>query len=415
MCKAEIITIGDEILIGQILDSNSAWIAKELNLIGIQVKQISSVSDDKQHIYDALKEAETRADIVLITGGLGPTKDDITKDALCSYFDTKLIVDASVLKRVEDIFKVYKRSLLDSNKKQAEVPDSCRVLDNKLGTAPGMLFSKGNKTIVSMPGVPYEMKGIMVDFVLPLLADKTTEHIVHKTILTQGVGESILAEKLKEWEFLLEGKNIKLAYLPSPGSVRLRLTKKGSNKDLLNNEIEIEIEKLYSLIPKYIFGKEQEKMEQVIGELLRKDKLTISTAESCTGGAIAHKLTGIPGSSDYFQGSVVAYSNDVKINILGVSEKVINQYGAVSEEVAMKMATSIRRITRSDYGISCTGIAGPGGGSDDKPIGTVWIGFSFENESYAKCFHFGNNRTRNIEITVLTALNLLRLELLKLN
>ena len=243
MCKAEIITIGDEILIGQILDSNSAWIAKELNLIGIQVKQISSVSDDKQHIYDALKEAETRADIVLITGGLGPTKDDITKDALCSYFDTKLIVDASVLKRVEDIFKVYKRPLLDSNKKQAEVPDSCRVLDNKLGTAPGMLFSKGNKTIVSMPGVPYEMKGIMVDFVLPLLADKTTEHIVHKTILTQGVGESILAEKLKEWEFLLEGKNIKLAYLPSPGSVRLRLTKKGSNKDLINNEIETEIEK----------------------------------------------------------------------------------------------------------------------------------------------------------------------------
>ena len=415
MCKAEIITIGDEILIGQILDSNSAWIAKELNLIGIQVKQISSVSDDKQHIYDALKEAEARADIVLITGGLGPTKDDITKDALCSYFDTKLIVDASVLKRVEDIFKVYKRPLLDSNKKQAEVPDSCRVLDNKLGTAPGMLFSKGNKTIVSMPGVPYEMKGIMVDFVLPLLADKTTEHIVHKTILTQGVGESILAEKLKEWEFLLEGKNIKLAYLPSPGSVRLRLTKKGSNKDLINNEIETEIEKLYCLIPKYIFGKEQEKMEQVIGELLRKDKLTISTAESCTGGAIAHKLTGIPGSSDYFQGSVVAYSNDVKINILGVSEKVINQYGAVSEEVAMQMATSIRRITRSDYGISCTGIAGPGGGSDDKPIGTVWIGFSFENESYAKCFHFGNNRTRNIEITVLTALNLLRLELLKLN
>ena len=415
MCKAEIITIGDEILIGQILDSNSAWIAKELNLIGIQVKQISSVSDDKQHIYEALKEAEARADIVLITGGLGPTKDDITKDALCSYFDTKLIVDASVLKRIEDIFKVYKRPLLDSNIKQAEVPDSCRVLDNKLGTAPGMLFSKGNKTIVAMPGVPYEMKGIMVDFVLPLLADKATDHIVHKTILTQGVGESILAEKLKEWEVLLEGKNIKLAYLPSPGSVRLRLTKKGSNKDLLNNEIEIEIEKLYSLIPKYIFGQEQEKMEQVIGELLRKDKLTISTAESCTGGAIAHKLTGIPGSSDYFQGSVVAYNNDVKINILGVSEKVINQYGAVSEEVAIEMATSIRRIARSDYGISCTGIAGPGGGSNDKPIGTVWIGFSFENTSYAKCFHFGNNRTRNIEITVLTALNLLRMELLKLN
>lgn len=415
MCKAEIITIGDEILIGQILDSNSAWIAKELNLIGIQVKQISSVSDDKQHICNALKEAEARADIVLITGGLGPTKDDITKDALCSYFDTKLIVDASVLKRVEDIFKVYKRPLLDSNKKQAEVPDSCRVLDNKLGTAPGMLFSKGNKIIVAMPGVPYEMKGIMVDFVLPLLADKATDHIVHKTILTQGVGESILAEKLKEWEALLEGKNIKLAYLPSPGSVRLRLTKKGSNKDLINNEIEIEIEKLYSLIPKYIFGQEQEKMEQVIGELLRKDKLTISTAESCTGGAIANKLTGIPGSSEYFQGSVVAYNNDVKINILGVSEKVINQYGAVSEEVAIEMAISIRRIARSDYGISCTGIAGPGGGSDDKPIGTVWIGFSFENESYAKCFHFGNNRTRNIEITVLTALNLLRLELLKLN
>ena len=415
MCKAEIITIGDEILIGQILDSNSAWIAKELNLIGIQVKQISSVSDDKQHICNALKEAEARADIVLITGGLGPTKDDITKDALCSYFDTKLIVDASVLKRVEDIFKVYKRPLLDSNKKQAEVPDSCRVLDNKLGTAPGMLFSKGNKIIVAMPGVPYEMKGIMVDFVLPLLADKATDHIVHKTILTQGVGESILAEKLKEWEALLEGKNIKLAYLPSPGSVRLRLTKKGSNKDLINNEIEIEIEKLYSLIPKYIFGQEQEKMEQVIGDLLRKDKLTISTAESCTGGAIANKLTGIPGSSEYFQGSVVAYNNDVKINILGVSEKVINQYGAVSEEVAIEMAISIRRIARSDYGISCTGIAGPGGGSDDKPIGTVWIGFSFENESYAKCFHFGNNRTRNIEITVLTALNLLRLELLKLN
>lgn len=414
MCVAEIITIGDEILIGQILDSNSAWIAKQLNLVGISVKQISSVSDDKSHIITALSEAEKRADLILVTGGLGPTKDDITKDSFCEYFGSELVLNSVVLKRVEGIFKHHNRPILDSNRKQAEVPNVCEVLDNKLGTAPGMLFRKKNKVFVSMPGVPYEMKGLMNEYVLPLVLEEyVNQAIIHRTILTQGVGESILAEKLKEWENSLVKKHVKLAYLPSPGMVRLRLSMTGNNKAELASILAVEIATLYEQIPKYIYGEENQKLEAVIGEILVAKNKSISTAESCTGGLIGQRISSVPGSSRYYVGSIVAYNNSVKNNLLHVLNDVIEKNGAVSEEVAILMAENIRKSMGSDYGISTTGIAGPDGGSEDKPVGTVWIGFSSNEKTFAKSFYFGSNRMRNVEISTLTALNILRVELIE--
>jgi len=407
--KAELITIGDEILIGQIVDSNSAWMAQQLNDAGIHVTQITSISDNKQHILDALELAGTRADIILITGGLGPTKDDITKSTLCTFFNTKLVLNDEVLKHVKALFDSFGAELLEVNKRQAEVPANCEVIMNQKGTAPGMWFSHEGKIYVSMPGVPYEMKAIISGYVIPKLQELfKMPHIVHKTVLTQGVGESFLAEKIADWENSLGSDGIKLAYLPSAGSVRLRLSTSGEDEQLLHEKVERKASELNDLIKPHIYGEETESLEGVVGRVLAEHNKTLATAESCTGGYIAHLLTSIAGSSRYFVGSVIAYSNEIKENHLGVDPALIEHAGAVSEEVVKAMAVGIRQRYGTDYAISCSGIAGPDGGTEEKPVGTVWICVASEDKILAKLYQFGPNRKRVIRITALTALNMLR-------
>ncbi len=404
----EIITIGDEILIGQIVDTNSAWMAQQLNAEGIAVKQITSVSDTKEAIINALNEAKQRVDIILITGGLGPTKDDITKSALSEYFNSPLRFDDQTYKNVKELFKSRGiQNVREINKSQAEVPEKCTVLNNPLGTAPGMWFDSENKIFVSMPGVPYEMKAMMTNEVLPQLKARfKMPSIVHKTILTQGIGESFLSEMISEWEDHLPS-NIKLAYLPSPGSVRLRLSGIGEDRHLLDKLIADELEKVKVLIGDYIYGYDNDTLESLAGELLKKQGKTVSTAESCTGGYIAHLITGIAGSSAYYLGSMIAYSNESKEKLLTVSHETIVQYGAVSEQVVIEMAKGVQGKLQSDYAIACTGIAGPGGGTPDKPVGTVWIAIATPQKISTQHFLFGNNRERNIHKTALAALNML--------
>ena len=411
---AEIITIGDEILIGQIVDTNSAWIAKKLNEIGIEVKQISSVSDSREHIINALREAESRADIVLITGGLGPTKDDITKKTLCEYFNASLRFDDDVYKNIKALFSGFGLKVTELNRMQAEVPDNCTVIHNANGTAPGMWFSpKGRAVFISMPGVPYEMMSMMENEVLPKLTKRfKTPAIVHRTVLTQGIGESFLSEKISDWENRLGEENIKLAYLPSPGIVRLRLSAKGEDKKNLTEKVTKKTEELHAIIPGYIFGYDDDELESIIGKLLIERGQTLSTAESCTGGYIAHRITSVSGSSAYYKGSVVSYSNRIKISSLGVSEKTLSKYGAVSEQVAREMAEGVQKKLETDFAIACTGIAGPEGGTAEKPVGTVWIAIATPDKVKTKKFLFGDNRARNIHITAITALNMLRKEII---
>lgn len=414
--QAEIITIGDEILIGQIVDTNSAWIARQLNGIGISVKQISSVSDSREHILKALEEAESRADLILITGGLGPTKDDITKHTLCEYFNTSLRYDDEVYKHVEVLFKRYGLKVTELNRKQAEVPENCTLIHNAYGTAPGMWFDVRGKVFISMPGVPYEMKAMMENEILQKIKTHfKTPTILHRTVLTQGIGESFLADKINDWENSLQKVNIKLAYLPSPGIVRLRLSTSGNDEKSLLKIVDKKIEELHSIIPKYIFGYEEDKLEEIIGKLLIENKKTLSTAESCTGGYIAHRITSVPGSSAYYKGSVVSYSNEVKVSLLGVSEETILEYGAVSEQVVREMAEGVQKKFKTDFAIACTGIAGPEGGTAEKPVGTVWIAIATPGSRNIKTkkFLFGDNRTRNIQITSITALNMLRKEVIR--
>jgi nicotinamide-nucleotide amidase len=409
---AEIITIGDELLIGQVIDTNSAWIGENMNLIGIKVHQITSISDDREHILKTLEEAETRADIILITGGLGPTKDDITKTTLCEYFDTNLVFNQDAYKNIEAIFLQRGYTVTELNRRQAEVPANCTPIMNLNGTAPGMWFERNNKIFVSMPGVPFEMKTMMSEQILPKFTAKLNlGFIIHKTILTQGVGESFLAKTIEDWEDSLP-KSIKLAYLPQPGMVRLRLTAIGNNKAEILNLIEEQDQKLRQLIPDYIFGYDNETMESVVGNLLKKHKMTVSTAESCTGGRIAHLITSVPGSSEYFIGSVVAYSNRIKEAELGVKAESLEKYGAVSEAVVREMAEGIRRKFGTDFSISTSGIAGPDGGSDEKPVGTTWITVATPEKTITQKFLFGEHRGRNIHKAALAALNMLRMELL---
>ena len=326
---AEIITIGDELLIGQVTDTNSAWIAEQLNLIGIRVRQITSISDEREHILSTLAEAETRADIILITGGLGPTKDDITKTTLCEFFGTGLVLNEEAFKNIETLFRLRGFPVTELNRKQAEIPANCTPLQNLNGTAPGMWFERNGKIFVSMPGVPFEMKSMVTNDILPRLSQKfKSQFIVHKTILTQGVGESFLAKTIENWEDNLP-ENIKLAYLPQPGIVRLRLTTIGESKAELQNQLEDEISKIKKIIPDLIFGYNGDTLELVIGQLLKTGSKTVSTAESCTGGYLAHLITNIPGSSEYYPGSVVSYSNRVKIDELGVREKSLEIYRQV--------------------------------------------------------------------------------------
>lgn len=410
---AEIVTIGDEILIGQIVDTNSAWMGTILNETGIKVHQITSVSDNREHILTALKEASRRADIILITGGLGPTRDDITKHTLCEYFNTKLRLNEEVLEDVTNIFKKFGRTVTDINRKQAEVPENCTPLRNKNGTAPGMWFEEKGKIYVSMPGVPFEMKGLMTTEVLPRLKQKfTLPVIIHKNVLTQGIGESALAERISDWEDSLAKEEIKLAYLPASSTVRLRLTITGKDATVLQERIDRKVSELVKLVDDYIYGYDNETLEGNIGKLLLKKKQSVSTAESCTGGAIAARLVSISGSSAYFKGSVIAYSYEVKTNELGVSKETLEKHGAVSQEVVEQMAVAIKKKMKTDYSIAVSGIAGPDGGTADKPVGTVWIAIASPNKVFSKRFQFAGDRERNILVTGLTALNLLRKEIL---
>jgi nicotinamide-nucleotide amidase len=413
MLLAEIITIGDELLIGQVIDTNSAWMAQRLNEIGIKVKQITSVSDDSNHIIEALNDAKQRADIILMTGGLGPTKDDITKKTLCTFFNSTLRFDEPTYKIIQGIFSVRGKEVTPINRLQAEVPSNCVVLTNLNGTAPGMLFESDDKIFISMPGVPSEMKGLMTNEVVPLLKNKfQLVPIIHKTILTQGIGESMLAEKISDWEDSLP-QNMKLAYLPDVGMVRLRITATGNDEKVLRKEVEDIALKLTELVGEFIYGYENDTLETIVGKLLRKKKLTLCTAESCTGGFIAHKITSVPGSSEYYYGSVIAYANAVKVHELGVDMHVLETDGAVSEKVVVAMAQNAMKKFNTDYCIACSGIAGPDGGTREKPVGTVWVAISSFERTITKKFQLGNYRERVIRETSQHALNMLRKMLLE--
>jgi len=406
--NAEIITIGDEILIGQIIDTNSSWLGQELGKMGISVIHRTSVGDTKQDIIDALNAAKKRATIILITGGLGPTKDDITKNTLSEYFNSKMVLNEKVLEWVTQIFSKRNLPMIDSNNFQAMVPENCEVLFNKNGTAPGMWFDIDDKIFISMPGVPFEMKSIFADEAIPKLKGKFSfPVIIHRTIQTCSIGESFLARRIENWENELPA-HIKLAYLPAVGQVRLRLSGHGTDKTKLNEEINALVKKLYELIGKNIFGEEEDTLQKVVGRILTEKKKTLATAESCSGGFIAHLITSVPGSSTYYKGSIVSYANEIKIKELGVTEEILKTAGAVSEECVKQMADSIRKKFDTDYAIATSGIAGPDGGTKEKPVGTVWIGVSSKNETTAQLYNMGDNRERTIERTALQALDNLR-------
>ena len=413
MIRAQIITIGDEILIGQIVDTNSAFISQKLSEAGIAVTKNISVADNEKEIIRAIDEALNESDVVLMTGGLGPTKDDITKTTLSKYFNSPLKFDEESYKNVEALFRTRGKEVTELNRKQAEIPECCTAIPNKRGTAPGMWFEKNNSVLISMPGVPQEMKAMMEESVIPKLKERfSTPFIIHKNILTQGIGESALAELIEEWENKLPA-DIRLAYLPSTGMVRLRLSGSGENKNELEKRMEAEKEKLKKIAGDFIFGYDDDTLEKIIGNILRDRKQTLCTAESCTGGFIAHRITSVPGSSDYFTGSVVAYANEVKEYFLNVPFDVIEKYGAVSEQVVELMAENAKNIFDTDYAVACSGIAGPDGGTDEKPVGTVWIAVATPSEVKTKLLRLGNGRMKVIEETALNVLNMLRKELLK--
>lgn len=415
--RAEIITIGDEILIGQIIDTNSTFISKELNKIGVSVYQITSVQDEREHILRALREAEKRVEIVIVTGGLGPTKDDITKHTFCEFFDDNLVENVGVLNHVEELFEKYITStpISDVNRKQALIPSRAEVLHNAYGTAPGMWMQREGVAFISLPGVPFEMKNLMIDAVIPkIVSSYRRPHILHRTLVTYGLGESAIAQKIEEWENNLPS-NIKLAYLPSLGKVRLRLTAKGAEKELLEEVVERESKKLYPLIGEIIYGVEDEEtLEQVVAKLLTEKGLTLATAESCTGGRIAQQLTALPGASAYFSGSIVSYATATKISILHVSKESIEKYSVVSSEVAIQMAENVRRLMKTDFAIATTGNAGPTKGDSDAEVGTVFIAIASPKGTFSEKFTMGNHRERIVQKTVHKALELLQKEILKI-
>jgi nicotinamide-nucleotide amidase len=413
--KATIVTVGDEILIGQIVDTNSGLIAKMLDKIGISVHEMLSITDDRSHILKTLAQLQNQVDLVIITGGLGPTKDDITKKTLCEYFDDQLIVDQNVLNHVTQLIEgFFKRPITQINKDQALVPSKCEVLFNQVGTAPGMWMLKENTVFISLPGVPYEMKYLMENQVIPkLITNYKRPFIVHRTILTYGVGESLLSERIENWEDSLP-EFIKLAYLPSPGRVRLRLTARGENENALQNEIRIQIEKLQTLISDCIVGfEEDETLEVVLGRLLTEKNLTIATAESCTGGKIASYLSSVSGSSKYFKGSVVSYATQSKIDILGISEDTISKHSVVSAIVCEEMARKAQKIFKTDFAIATTGNAGPNKGDSKAEIGTVFISIATPKELLTEEFQFGEPREKVINRAVNKGLELIYKEILK--
>jgi nicotinamide-nucleotide amidase len=410
--KAEIITIGDELLIGQTVNTNSAWIGTELNKIGFEIYRMTSISDNRDHILKTLAEVSGRSDVVLITGGLGPTSDDITKPTLCEFFETRLVFNQEVFTMIEKMLLRRNFPLNDNNRRQAEVPESCRVLLNSEGTAPGMWFERNNTIFISLPGVPFEMMHIMTEHVIPELKQKfTTQVIIHRNIMTYGASEARLAEILSNFEAGLPGE-IKLAYLPAYGIIKLRLTGLGRESKSLSDAIEKQVRRLYSIIPEFIYGENEESLEKAVGRLLIERNATVSTAESCTGGKIAQLITGIPGSSEYYVGSVVAYSNSAKTKILNVPEETLLKFGAVSKETVEIMAKGVRELLKTDFAVATSGIAGPTGGTEEKPVGTIWIAVSSDKETVSEKRVYGNDRTINITRFSIAALNLLRKQII---
>ena len=409
--NASIITIGDELLIGQTIDTNSAWIGQELNKIGVWLKRRVAVGDVWDDIWNALDAESKESDIIIVTGGLGPTADDITKPLLCKYFGGKLIVNEDVLKHVKYLFdKVYRRPgpLLESNLKQAEVPDVCTVLHNARGTAPGMWFEKDGKIYTSLPGVPYEMKGLVINEVLPRIPKYfDLPFIIHRTAFTMGTGESMIAEKIKDFEAGLP-EHIKLAYLPGYGMVKLRLTAKGDNKEKIEKELDERFSVLKELVNEWLVSDEDENLAMVVQKILKAKNKTIGTAESCTGGYIAHLITSNAGSSVGFKGSIISYANDVKERVLGVTDKTLRTVGAVSEETVKQMVKGAIEKLQVDFVVATSGIMGPDGGTDEKPVGTVWVAVGNKERIETIKLAFRFDRERNIEMTSHTALNLLR-------
>ena len=405
---ASIITIGDELLIGQVIDTNSAWMAQKLNQIGIAIKKRISIGDNAEDMWNVLDIDSKDADVVLITGGLGPTSDDITKELLCKYFSGKMIVNKRALENVKYLFeKIYKKHVTRVNLAQAEVPDVCEVIQNKRGSAPGMIFQKDNKIFISMPGVPYEMQGIMNEVIPYLKKQFELPVIIHRTILTAGIGESALAEIIADFEKNLSQK-IRLAYLPNYGMVRLRLTTSGFDKIATKKLIDDQFDQLKILVKKYMVTDEDELMQVVLGKLLLQNKKTISTAESCTGGEIASLITSVAGSSAYYEGSIISYSYGVKETLLDVNKETLNNYGAVSEKTVVEMLKGILNRLNTDYGIAVSGIMGPDGGTPDKPVGTVWIAVGNKEKYVAQKIQQRFDRHKNIEVTSVMALNMMR-------
>lgn len=414
MVKAELITIGDEILIGQIVDTNSAWMADILHDNGIEVHQITSISDEAKQIKLTLDQAFERSDIILMTGGLGPTKDDITKSVLCEYFSDKLEFREDIFNQVQSLFASYGVEMPAVNKHQAEVPSSCTTLMNIKGTAPGMWFNHNDKVLVSMPGVPYEMKYLVEHEVLPRVKKQfKAPELVYQTVLTQGIGESSLMELLSGWENAVLDADLKLAWLPAAGKVRLRISGKGTSRLSLESKISQYVNQLPALIPEHFVGLESDKLEVIIGDALKESKQTLSTAESCTGGYIAHLITSIAGSSAFFEGTVVSYSNRIKETVLGVRWESLKKHGAVSKQVVEEMAVGVRKKMKTDYSIATSGIAGPDGGTEDKPVGTVWIAVATPSGVISEQFLFGKDREKNILRSAQTALRMLQKEILK--
>jgi nicotinamide-nucleotide amidase len=406
--SAELLTIGDEILYGQIVDTNSQWMSAELSNAGIKVIRKTSVGDQENEILTAFAEGEKRADIVLITGGLGPTSDDLTKPCLAKYFNCEIKMNAEALAELEDFFKSRGRELTEINRQQAALPVCCEKITNTMGTAPGMWFERNEKVFVSMPGVPHEMKRMMTDIIIPKLKSVfKTPNIHHRVIRTSGIGESFLAEKISSWEKSLPA-HIKLAYLPSLSEVKLRLTAVGDDQKKLEAETAALVEKLKPLAGEYIYGYGEDPLEVVLGNLLRDKKLTLAVAESCTGGYVSHLITSVPGSSDYFMGSMIPYAYEIKEKHLGVKAETLKQFGAVSEQTIIEMANAVRTKFNTDIGVATSGIAGPGGATPDKPVGTVWIAYSDKNKTVAKKLQLGKDRIVNIKITSVIVLNYIR-------
>ncbi len=411
--NAELLTIGDEILFGQIVDTNAQWMSVALDQVGIRVVRKTTVGDTEVEILTAFAEAERRADIILITGGLGPTSDDLTKPCLSKYFGCELKLHEEALAEVTEFFKSRGRELTELNRRQAFLPECCEKITNPIGTAPGMWFEQNGKVFASMPGVPHEMKRMMTERIIPKLSGKFELPIIlHSIIRTVGIGESILAEKIAPWEKELP-PHVKLAYLPHLGEVKLRLTTMGKDKARMQKELDALVEGVKPLAGDYIYGYGEESLEEIIGKLLRSRKLTLSIAESCTGGYLSHLVTSVPGSSDYFLGSMIPYAYDIKMRQLGVKPEVLEKYGAVSEPTIVEMANIVRAKFNTDIGVATSGIAGPGGATPDKPVGLIWIAYSDKHQTITRKLLLSKDRMINIRMASIAVLNLIRLSLPK--